>query len=133
MSADDHHFDAKRIFWLLFIFTAVEVAWGMVLPYEKKFLLWSGLLLCAIAKGWLIFVWFMHMKFEGWIVKALIVPTIPLMLVVYFSLMPDVANNKQTLYNLADQVEESTGEVIEIGLSTGGEVGHGDDDKDGGH
>ena len=61
---EQHHFDANKIFYALFVLTAVEVAWGVLFPYEWKFVLWSGLLICAYLKGLLIFMYFMHMKFE---------------------------------------------------------------------
>lgn len=132
--SDQHSFSAKRVFITLFILTAVEVAWGELMPYDNKLLLWGGLLAFAFWKGALIFMYFMHMKFEGWIVKVLIAPTIPLMAVVVFSLVPDVARNDRLLYQVADQIDESSGAVVPIALPGGG--GHGDEghsDHGGGH
>jgi hypothetical protein len=49
----------------------------------------------------------MHMKFEGWIVKALIAPTPVLIAIVVFALMPDVSNNKQLVYPVGSQIDKS--------------------------
>ncbi|MCP3917848.1 MAG: cytochrome C oxidase subunit IV family protein [bacterium] len=118
MSDNDHGFDATKIFYALFILTAVEVAWGYMIPYHIKWALWGGLLIMAFMKGFLIFMYFMHMKFEGWIVKCLIAPTIPLMLVVFFSLVPDIASNDRMNHDIADQLDPVNGEIAEIGTGS---------------
>ena len=124
----EHSFSAQRVFYTLFILTAVEVVWGYAFNGAARSILWGGLLVCAFWKGALIFMYFMHMKFEGWIVKVLIAPTIPLMAVVVFALMPDVAKNDRILYDVADQLDEETGVVVQIGH---GGADHGDDHGDG--
>ena len=49
MSAHEHEqFSVNKIFWTLFILTAVEVAWGKWIPYEQKLLLWGGLSLSLL-------------------------------------------------------------------------------------
>ncbi|MFT5049614.1 MAG: cytochrome c oxidase subunit IV [Chlamydiales bacterium] len=113
--SEQHHFNANKIFVTLIILTALEVAWGSLLPYDAKLLLWTGLLGFAFWKGALIFMYFMHMKFEGWIVKCLIAPTPILMCVVVFAIMPDVAMNKQLIHELGDQLDPVDGQVVEIG------------------
>ena len=46
MASDEHEFNATRIFGFLFLYTALEVAWGMF--YEgPRWALWGGLLLFA--------------------------------------------------------------------------------------
>lgn len=98
MSHDAHHeLNAEKVFLWLFIYTAAEVAYGYIGDWMGmgKLLLWGGLGFFAFLKGWLIAVWFMHLKFEGWIVKGLIAPTPFLILVIFFVLRPDVGANEQ--------------------------------------
>ena len=82
-----------RIWVILFSLTAAEVLWGMFLrpPTFPRWLLWGGLLVFALLKGAYILMYFMHMKYEKFIVWSLILPTPFLIAVVLFALMPDVA------------------------------------------
>lgn len=132
--SDHEHFNANKIFFTLFILTAIEVAWGVLIPYESKVLLWGGLLIMAFWKGLLIFMYFMHMKFEGWIVKCLIAPTPILICVVVFAIIPDVARNGQLNYDVADQLDPVHGDIARIGTGSRNiEHGaHGDEDDHGG-
>ncbi len=91
------HFNAEKVFALLFVATVVEVVWGMAGADWNKMLLWSGLGICAFYKGWLIAVYFMHLKFEGWVVKSLILPTPLLILVIYGYVSPDVSHGDDVL------------------------------------
>ena len=133
--SEQHHFNANKVFFTLFILTALEVAWGTFLPYDWKFALWGGLLVFAFWKGLLIFMYFMHMKFEGWIVKCLIAPTPILICVVVFAITPDVARNGQLNYDVADQLDPEDGSIARIGTGSRNiEHGaHGDDGHDSGH
>jgi hypothetical protein len=93
--------------------------------------LWGGLLVFAFWKGILIYTYFMHMKFEGWIVKCLIAPTPILIAIVLFALMPDIAFNSRLDYPVGSQLDKdgrAPGQVVELGdppleETTGGE-GH---------
>ena len=115
MSEHEHPgFDATKIFIALLVLTMVEVGWSF-LPGMSKFFLWGGLLTMAFMKGFLIFTYFMHMKFEGWIVKVLIAPTPFLILVVIFALMPDIGANKRMDHHLTDMADPVTGQIIELG------------------
>jgi caa(3)-type oxidase subunit IV len=122
---DQHHFNPQRIFIILFVLTALEVAWGTWIPYDIKWLLWGGLLIFAFWKGLLIFMYFMHMKFEGWVVKALIAPTPALIAIVFFALLPDVASNDRLVYDVGDQYDPAQGKVVEIGNATNDPREHG--------
>ena len=114
MSDHEHPgFDATKIFIALLILTLVEVGWSF-LP-AGKVIIWGGLLTMAFMKGFLIFTYFMHMKFEGWIVKVLIAPTPFLILVVIFALMPDIGANRRMDHNLTDMADPVTGQIIELG------------------
>ena len=110
--SDTHGFNTNKIFFILFGLTAIEVGWSF-LPFAR-WALWGGLLLFAYMKGYLIFTYFMHMKFEGWIVKGLLVPTLPLMCIVVFANMPDTSRNGLLVHELTQQMDPETGEVVEV-------------------
>jgi len=110
--SDTHGFNTNRIFLLLLVLTLAEVGWAMV-PFPR-WALWGGLICFAYAKGYFIFNFFMHMKFEGWIVKGLLVPTLPLMCIVVFANMPDTARNALLVHPLTQQLDSTTGKVVEM-------------------
>jgi len=119
MSHDEHdamHFNAEKVFAGLFLFTMAEVGWGLAgkhLGWNRP-MLWGGLLFFAFLKGWLIAVYFMHLKFEGWVVKSLILPTPFLVLVIFGYVMPDVADEETKLVHpVGSMLDPSTGLVIE--------------------
>jgi len=123
MSDHEHAgFDATKIFIVLLVLTLVEVGWSFI-PGMSKFFLWGGLLTMAFMKGFLIFTYFMHMKFEGWLVKVLIAPTPFLILVMIFALMPDIGSNSRMDHHLTDMADPETGQIIELGSR---DVEHGD-------
>lgn len=86
-------YSVLKIFVILFVLTALEVFWGLGMRGFGRFVLWGGLMAFALAKGLLIFMYFMHMKFERFIVWSLIVPTPMLVLVILTALMPDLSFN----------------------------------------
>ena len=138
--SDDHdkfHFNAEKIFLYLFVLTAAEVAWGYLAKDFGHVLLWGGLILCAIWKGLLIATYFMHLKFEGWIVKGLIVPTPVLALVIFGYVLPDVANHDGPLVHpVGAQLVPETGEVqrdMEPHTGHADDGGADHDHEEGGH
>jgi cytochrome c oxidase subunit IV len=90
---DDLGYNVLKIWIILFSCTALEVMWGMFLrpPTFPRWLLWGGLLVFALIKGLYILMYFMHMKFERFIVWSLILPTPLLVAVILCALMPDLA------------------------------------------
>ncbi len=93
MSAKDGlGYSIWKIFVALFLLTSLEVAWGMYLR-EPRWLLWTGLLGCALVKGLLIFMYFMHMKFERILVWSLILPTPLLIMIIFLFIRPDISRN----------------------------------------
>jgi len=110
-STHDHGhatFSANKIFITLFILTAAEVVWGAFLfKHSPHLVKWGGLIVFAFWKGILIYTYFMHMKFEGWIVKSLMIPTPFLIAIVVFALMPDVSHNDRLVYPVGSQVDKS--------------------------
>lgn len=117
---DEHggslHFSENRVFVYLLVLTLLEVGWGLA---GKSFgwnrpMLWGGLLFFAFYKGWLIAVYFMHLKFEGWVVKSLILPTPFLVLVIFGYVMPDVADKETNLIHpVGSKLDPKTGLVVE--------------------
>ena len=106
----DLGYSIGKIFIALFVLTALEVAWGIFLR-EPRWLLWSGLIICMLIKGLLIFMYFMHMKFERWIVWGLIVSTPALVAVVLFANMPDTAFNDLRDHPVGYRIDQS-GHVV---------------------
>jgi cytochrome c oxidase subunit IV len=104
-------YSVKKIFIALLVLTAIEVAWGMSMPHSQRFLLWSGLMICALAKGLLIFMYFMHMRFERWIIWGLIVPTPVLVMIVLAANMPDTAFNDRRDQPVGYRID-ATGNVV---------------------
>jgi len=114
--SDDKHFSAEKVFLALFVLTALEVAWGLGGHHLGwgRLMLWGGLLFFAFFKGWFIAVYFMHLKFEGWVVKSLILPTPFLVMVIMGYVLPDVANHEAPLLHpLGSMLDPDTGKVHE--------------------
>ena len=114
MSEQKGHFNAEKVFLGLIIFTALEVGWGMMGTDWNKAMLWGGLGLCAFIKGWLIAVYFMHLKFEGWVVKSLILPTPFLIMVIMGYVVNDVSDHEAPIdHPLGSMLDPDTGVVHE--------------------
>jgi caa(3)-type oxidase subunit IV len=114
----DHggHFSENKILLQLLVLTVLEVGWGLAGKHFgwNKLSLWGGLLFFAFLKGWLIAVYFMHLKFEGWVVKSLILPTPFLVMVIMGYVMPDVADGETPLaHPVGSALDPKTGRVIE--------------------
>lgn len=113
----DKHFNCDKVFLLLFIATALEVGWGYLfgpILGSPKWVLWGGLILFAAYKALLIAVYFMHLKFEGWVVWSLLVPTPFLMFVMFGYVLPDIANSGPTnnlVHPIGTMVDSDTGKV----------------------
>ncbi len=113
LMSDNHKLNSTRVLILLAVLTALEVAWALWMPVP----VWAmrlGLVGFALWKGYLIFMFFMHMKFEGWIVKGLMVPTVPLMMIVVFANMPDTSFNEHLIYPTGSMADPDGGEVHEL-------------------
>jgi len=135
---DDHGgmgFSAGKVFLGLFVLTALEVGWGLAGKHFhwNRPMLWGGLLLFAFFKGWLIAVYFMHLKFEGWVVKSLVLPTPFLIMVIFGYVMPDVANKEgRLIHPVGSEVDPATGRVIE-NMHDGWRPPHASGEGDAGH
>ena len=119
---DDHYgFNANKIFFTLFVLTAVEVTWGFVFRHSPHLIKWGGLCIFAYWKGLLIFKYFMHMRFEGWLVKALVAPTPLLILILLGALMPDVSFNDRLVFPVGSQLQtkgDKIGKVADLNATT---------------
>jgi len=111
--ASDKQFSPEKVFAWLFLFTALEVGYGYTFHNAPKLALWGGLGIFAFLKGWLIMVYFMHLKFEGWVVKSLILPTPLLVLVIWGYVSPDVSKSKILDEPIGSMYDNATGEVVE--------------------
>lgn len=122
-----HDFSENKIFIQLLILTMLEVGWGLAGKHFSwnHLMLWGGLLFFAFLKGWLIAVYFMHLKFEGWVVKSLILPTPFLIMVIFGYVMPDVADDESNLVHpVGSELDPKTGQVIE-NMAEGWKPDHG--------
>ena len=113
----NYGFSAQKIFAILFVLTGIEVIWSLAFREQPHWIKWGGLMICAYFKGMLIFMYFMHMKFEGWIVKALVAPTPLLIAILVFALMPDVSLNDRLVNPVGSQLDKwwtSPGKVVRL-------------------
>ena len=113
---DDHTFNSTRVFVTLLILTALEVGLSLIWnattkPESWKLIYWAGLGGFAFWKGLLIYMYFMHMKFEGWIVKGLVAPTPILVIIVLAALNPDIVHNSKLVAPLGSMKDAETGEI----------------------
>lgn len=131
MSGEHASFSSNKIFLTLFILTAVEVGWSLVFSDWGPLVKWGGLLVFAVWKGVLIYSYFMHMKFEGWIIKGLLAPTPFLIAIVLCAVMPDVSYNERLDWDVGAQLDKSgraDGHVVRtLDLYDSAHGGHGDD------
>jgi caa(3)-type oxidase subunit IV len=123
---DGEHFSENKIFIQLLVFTLLEVGWGLAGKHFgwNRMMLWGGLLFFAFLKGWLIAVYFMHLKFEGWVVKSLILPTPFLVMVIFGYVMPDVADDESRLIHpIGTELDPATGRAV-VDMSEGWKPPH---------
>ncbi len=137
---EEHGFNSTRIFLMLLALTAIEVLLSFVQVrwtdgIMPKYVYWAALGGFAFWKGLLIYSYFMHMKFEGWIVKCLIIPTPILIIVVLAALTPDIAVNHKLMAPIGYMVNDDTGvnEQMNDELYPKAHGGHADDGHGSGH
>jgi len=121
-AGESHAFNAEKIFVGLLAFTLIEVAWGYVGDSQGwgRGMLWGGLLFWAWWKFYLIAIYFMHLKWERWIIKGLLVPTPFFILYALLMINPDVGGNDRLVYGhngtklQASEAYEDSGTVVEM-------------------
>jgi len=129
---DSLGYSVFRVFIILFVLTAIEVAWGLGFHDAHRIVLWGGLLVFAFAKGSLIFMYFMHMKYEKILLWSLIVPTIPLIGIILFALMPDLSYNSIRDYPVGRRLDVN-GDVVDMITAEQLDMPHGEAAAAGGH
>lgn len=93
-AAHEHpHVNYMKIFWTLLFLTVAEYFYAM-LTQSHFGLLVVGLMTLALIKATLVGLYFMHVKFEGKWIYALIVPACVLAMVVVLALVPDIARDR---------------------------------------
>ncbi len=107
---DDHSGHVKiyiRVFVSLAIFTAIEYFYARI--FKDAFVtLVLGLMTWAVIKASLVGLYFMHLKYEGRWVFAMLVPSGILALVLVAALMPDIAMQPVTEVNRDDGDEPAS-------------------------
>ncbi len=108
-------FNPIVIFFILVGLTAIS--WGADKLQGSLSVLTISVLVMfvSVSKASLVIAFFMHFKYEGWIVKALVAPTPFLVAVVVFAIMPDVAKNSRMDHRITDQADPVTGEIVTLG------------------
>lgn len=112
---EKYEFSPHKVFLWLLVLTLLEVAWAMVWPESWSVMLMrSGLVVFAIWKGYLIFTYFMHMKWEGLICKGMVGFTVPLIAILLLANLPDTSFNSRLEHPIGAQYMQTTGEVVNI-------------------
>jgi cytochrome c oxidase subunit 4 len=97
--AEDHghhehpHVNYMKIFWMLLFLTLAEYFYAM-LTQSNFALLVLGLMTLALIKASLVGYYFMHVKFEGKWVFAMIIPACVLAAIAVLALVPDIARDR---------------------------------------
>ncbi|HJP02800.1 MAG TPA: cytochrome C oxidase subunit IV family protein [Planctomycetota bacterium] len=113
--AEKYEFSPHKVFVWLLVLTLLEVVWALVWPESWSVMLMrSGLVVFALWKGYLIFTYFMHMKWEGLICKGMVGFTVPLVAIIMLANMPDTSFNSRLKHPIGSQYMQTTGEVVGI-------------------
>ena len=88
--AAESHAPYLKVFLALAAFTAMEYGYARILKDSFTPLV-LGLVAMAVIKAGLVGWYFMHLKFEGKWVYALLIPAVILAAVVVLGLVPDIA------------------------------------------
>jgi cytochrome c oxidase subunit 4 len=87
------HVNYMKIFWILLVLTVAEYFYAMI-TQSNFALLVVGLMTLALIKATLVGLYFMHVKFEGRWVFAMIVPACVLAAIAVLALVPDIARDR---------------------------------------
>lgn len=84
--------DYLKVFWWLFGLTLIEVG----ISFIPATILTRGmsvacLIALAFSKAGLVAAYYMHLKFEGWLLYAVCAPPLLLVTMLFFGLLPDIA------------------------------------------
>jgi cytochrome c oxidase subunit 4 len=90
----ESHAPYIRVWAALAVFTVIEYFLALWLK-DSFYTLIVTLMTCALIKAGLVGWYFMHLKFEGKWVYAMLIPAGILVMVFIFGLIPDIANQPQ--------------------------------------
>ena len=96
--AADHHVNYLAIFYALIVLTVVTVAVAFK-RFDDELINVGIALLVASVKAILVSRYFMHLKFEGRLVKLALYFPLFLCVVLVTGLIPDVARGRSTAFN----------------------------------
>ena len=88
MSAEQVSHPYYKVFAWLTALTIAEIAWGVYVQ-EPRFLLIAGLSILAAIKAAMVGLYYMHLKYEGKVIWAVILFPIILVGVMIAGLLPD--------------------------------------------
>jgi cytochrome c oxidase subunit 4 len=108
------HAPYLKVFFALAVFTAIEYFWAHIFANSFTVLIF-GLLFWAIIKASMVGWFFMHLKFEGNWVYAMLVPAGILAIILTTALIPDVAMQPGTEES-AEEEESGALSFIEAGV-----------------
>jgi cytochrome c oxidase subunit 4 len=119
-AAHEHpHVNYMKIFWTLLVLTVAEYFYAM-LTQDSFVLLVLGLMTLALVKASLVGLYFMHVKFEGKWVYALIVPACVLAVLLVMALTPDIARDRSQDDLVVPDDDSAYHIPVEIPLSQSG-------------
>ncbi|SIO21937.1 cytochrome c oxidase subunit 4 [Singulisphaera sp. GP187] len=99
MAVESHFSQYIKIFLILIVFTLSEYFYASIFANHAFIVLVLGLMSMAIIKATLVGLYFMHLKFEGKWVYAMLIPASILAMVLTLALFPDVAMQPVTEEN----------------------------------
>lgn len=85
-----HHVPFMAIFGALVVLTVITVAIGIFLRFENEFINVLLALLVAATKGTLVARFFMHLKFEGKLIRLIFIVPLGLCVLLVVALLPDI-------------------------------------------
>src|SRR3954469_24303192 len=108
MAVESHNAQYIKVFWVLAVFTACEYFYAKIFANHSFLVLVLGLMAMAIFKATLVGLYFMHLKFEGKWVYAMLIPAGILAMVLTCALAPDVAMQPVSEENIdREEIEQS--------------------------
>lgn len=85
-----HHVPFLKVFVALVVLTLITVGIGIYLRFENEFVNVLLALLVAATKGTLVAMFFMHLKFEGKLVRLIFIVPLFLCVLLVVALLPDL-------------------------------------------
>jgi cytochrome c oxidase subunit 4 len=106
LEKESHNSLYLKVWGGLAVFTAIEYFYAMGVQHWFFWLV-LGLMVCAVIKAAMVGWYFMHLKFEGKWVYAMLIPAGILAVILVAALYPDLALQPVTEENPAEEESES--------------------------